>query len=287
MDIQYNSKCYTFEKKTYQNGLLNKSVDATYIIHLKNNGRYEHIEKQLAEYQPTNVVYIVLNQGYKKCGKKLIDQAPDQDLTDAFLQCFKHADENGYGNILILEDDFIFSPEVKNQSTLKTIDAFLNKKKDEAFIYYLGCVPLLILPYDWNHYISLKSLTCHSIVYSKKSRELFNKNIYHKHWDVILEKSISNKYLYCKPLCYQLFPETENKKTWAEKDKTALMGWLKNATINTLHLDKEAEFGFFVLYCISKILCILFVILALVFLYFTGRFVKKLLKYKISNKKNR
>jgi len=267
MDIQYNSKCYTFEKKTYQNGLLNKSVDATYIIHLKNNGREEQIEKQLSTYHPTNTVYIVLNQGYKKCDKILIDQAPYQDLTDAFFQCFRHADENGYNNILILEDDFIFSPDIKETNVINTIDTFLHNKRDEAFIYYLGCVPLIVMPCDWNHYISIKSFATHSIIYSKKSRALFNKNIEHKHWDVILEKSISNKYLYYKPLCYQLFPETENKKTWAEKDKNAFMGWLKNTTIHVLDLDKHAEFGFFVLYCLAKFLFFFFLLLVVYIVY--------------------
>jgi len=261
MDIQYNSKCYTFEKKTYENGLLNKSVDATYIIHLTNNGRREQIEKQLSEYHPTNIVYIVLNQGYKNCDKKLIDQASYQDLTDAFLQCFKHADENGYANILILEDDFMFSPDIKDVNVLNMVNRFIQSKDDDAFIYYLGCVPLIILPNDWNHYLSIKSFATHSIIYSKKSRALFTKNMEYKHWDVILEKSISNKYLYYKPLCYQLFPETENKKSWAEKDGTFLMSWIKNATIQVLGLDKHAEFGFFILYCLAKFLFFGFVFL--------------------------
>jgi len=283
MDTQYNSKCYTFEKKTYENGLLNNSVDATYIIHLENNGRYEQIEKQLSEYQPTNLVYIVLNKGYKNCEKKLIEQVSYQDLTDAFLQCFTHADEHGYNNILILEDDFIFSPEIKDTSVLETIKTFLHNKKHEAFIYYLGCVPLIVVPYDWNHYISIKSLACHSIIYSKKARALFNKNINYKHWDVILEKSVSNKYLYHKPLCYQLFTETENKKSWGEKDGTFLMGWIKNATIQVLGLDKRAEFGFFVLYFIAKFLLFLFAFIVIFSVMFVA--IKQLSPKKIRRKK--
>ncbi len=283
MDIQYNSKCYTLEKKTYENGLLNNSVDATYIIHLENNGRYEQIEKQLLEYQPTNLVYIVLNKGYKNCEKKLIEQVSYQDLTDAFLQCFKHADEHGYDNILILEDDFIFSPGIKETNVINTIDTFLQNKRDEGFIYYLGCVPLIIMPCDWNHYISIKSFACHSIIYSKKSRALFNKNIEHKHWDVILEKSVSNKYLYHIPLCYQLFTETENKKSWGEKDGTFLMGWIKNATIQVLGLDKRAEFGFFVLYCIAKFLLFLFAFIVMFSVMFIT--IKQVSPTKIRRKK--
>jgi hypothetical protein len=65
--------------------------------------------KQLNEYQPTNTVYILFNKGYKKCKKQDFITNPPYDLVDANLNIFKHAKENNYDNILILEDDFIFS----------------------------------------------------------------------------------------------------------------------------------------------------------------------------------
>ena len=98
MDIDYNTRCYDIKKHTYNKGILDNSVDATYIIHLKDNGRFEHIQTQLKEYQPTKNVYIVYNKGFKKCSKKLIEQISYQDLSDAFLQCFKHANEHNYNN---------------------------------------------------------------------------------------------------------------------------------------------------------------------------------------------
>jgi len=69
MKTYENSKCYNFNKITYANGLLDDAVDATYIIHLEGNGRYEDILKQLDLYQPTKIVYIVFNKGYKNCSK--------------------------------------------------------------------------------------------------------------------------------------------------------------------------------------------------------------------------
>ena len=130
MNINYNTHCYNIKKNTYKNGFLDSSVDATYIIHLRNNGRIEHIQEQLKEFQPTKNVYIVFNEGFKNCNKKLIEQISYQDLTDAFLQCFKHANENNYNNVLILEDDFIFNPDIKNFKNLQTINGFLNEKKN-------------------------------------------------------------------------------------------------------------------------------------------------------------
>ena len=82
---------YKFKKILFNDGILNKSIDATYIIHLEGNGRYEHIQKQLLEYHPTNIVYILFNKGYKKSIKKPFIDKPPLDLVDAFLEVFKHA----------------------------------------------------------------------------------------------------------------------------------------------------------------------------------------------------
>jgi len=276
MDIQYNSKCYSFEEKNYTTGLFDKSIDATYIIHLTNNGRKEHIEKQLSEFHPTKIVYIANNQGFKKCDKKLIEKVSYQDLTDAFLQCFQHANKMDYQNVLILEDDFIFSREIKESQHLNTINSFLSSKKEEELVYYLGCVPIIIVPYDLSHYSSLKSLTTHSVVYSKKAREK-SLNFEAKHWDVILENNYTSKFLYYKPLCYQVFPETENKQNWAEKDNF-IMSWLKDFFINLLGLQTNAEFGFSVIYFLAKFIFFI-ILLILVFILYKLVRLQKIIKF--------
>ena len=279
MDINYNTKCYDIKKYTYNSGILEKSVDATYIIHLKDNGRFEHIQEQLKEYQPTKIVYIVFNAGFKKCEKKLIEQISYQDLTDAFLQCFKHANEHNYGNILILEDDFIFSPNIKKPENVQSINDFLNKKQNEAFIYYLGCNPILVFPCTTNlkHYKSYKSCSMHSIVYSKKARtkEL---NLHLKHWDVIMEDGIQNRYLYYMPVCYQTYPDTENKKTWSEKDN-AVIGYAKNKIITILNLDKTPEPGFSILYFIAKFIIPLLFLLSCIIIVFVLYYIIYFNKY--------
>jgi len=268
MNIDFNTKCYTIEKKTYQDGIFDSSVDATYIIHLKDNGRYSHICDQLQHFHPTKKVYIMLNDGFKNCQKKLIEQVSYQDLTDAFLQCFKHADNKGYNNVLILEDDFIFSDELKQTpSHAYNVNRFLLKQpKNDPYIYYLGCNPIFIRPTSLNmlHYRSYKACSMHAIIYSKAARSA-PLNLDLKHWDTIVEAGIPNRYLYCKPLCYQTYPDTENKLTWSEKDNI-FVGYLKNQVINVLHLDKQPEPGFTILYMLAKVLnaLILLVILAII-----------------------
>jgi hypothetical protein len=68
------------------------------------------------------------------------------------------------------------------------------------------------------------------------------------------------------PLCYQTYPNTENKLTWSEKDNF-LIGYLKETVITMLNLDKEPEPGFTILYCFAKLL-FLFMVFIIIFALF-------------------
>lgn len=61
MHVLYTTKPYKFTKIIFHDGLLNKIIDATYIIHLENNAIYEHIMEQFSEYHPSNIVYLIKN----------------------------------------------------------------------------------------------------------------------------------------------------------------------------------------------------------------------------------
>ena len=153
--------CYRFEQYIFNDGLLNDGVDATYIIHLENNGRIDHIMNQLTEYHSTNIVYILYNKGYKLCNKEQNIVLPADDLIDAFLYCFKHADENNYDNILILEDDFIFNTEIKQSAHINNINTFVNDNKNNDFVYLLGCIPYIQIPYNLYTNIYIKYTHTH------------------------------------------------------------------------------------------------------------------------------
>jgi hypothetical protein len=70
------------------------------------------------------------------------------------------------------------------------------------------------------------------------------------------------KYMYHEPLCYQLFPETENQKSWMSffglKDILILL-------IKLCKLDVKEEPGYTIFYNISKVLLVV-IILLLIFL---------------------
>ena len=229
MKYEINENAYSFELIENSSGFFDNSIDATYIIHLEGNGRLESIKNQLKEYIPSKKIYILHNKGYKTGLKPEFVTNSAQDLDHAYLTIFKHSQNNYFKNILILEDDFIFDKKINNNEITNDINQFILKKttEKENFIYYLGCLPILIQNYDKKHLKCLFGVATHSIIYSenfikfvledsKLEEDIFTKYI---GWDIFIEKySKKNKdfkrYLYIECLCYQVITETENSKMW-------------------------------------------------------------------------
>ena len=294
MEIKSSTQCYNFKKIKYKTGLLDEAVDATYIIHLEGNGRYDDIMNQLKIYHPTKEVYILFNKGYKKCKKSEHIKLPAHDLVDAFLQVFKHAKNENYNNILILEDDFIFTEKIKKTSTQQDICTFLNERKNEDYQYLLGCLPLLQLPctLDSKHFINIGSLGTHAVIYTKKNRERIlkvnQKDITDWDWYSFIH---SRRYTYHEPLCYQLFHNTENSKNW-HKDNYILhiIALLAKKGFNFIKLDTQIEPGYSIFYIVSKLftftlLILLILILFIVYKIVNRAIIKNKLKPKINLKK--
>jgi hypothetical protein len=270
MDITYNTHCYTFELIEREKGFLDEAVDATYIIHLEGNGRWDHIVDQLRTFVPSQRIYIVKNKGFKACNKRLPEQETYTDLTDAFLQCFQHAKAHHYGNILVLEDDFIFHRAILEEPEhIKAVTEFVQTHDNEPFYYHLGCMPVIVYP-EWSDrrtYRSMKSFGMHATIYSKQMVENMDTfPLEEKHWDIIAKKSGAKEYLYYRPLCYQTFPETENKQQWNVKDSNRLMSYLKNTYIRQMHLDERPEPGTTTLYYFAKGLTLFLFFLPIVLL---------------------
>lgn len=275
------NECYTFKKYIYNNYIFKNTIDATYIINLENNKRLDHIMNQLSKYHPTKIIYICFNKGYKKCKKQSFINNPPSDLVDAFINVFKHAKSMNYNNILVLEDDFIFNKEIKNQEHINNINNFLINHNNKLFQYYLGCVPFLLIPYNYNNYRNI-SLGTHSVIYSKKLRnkilKINQKNICD--WDYFNAiYFIKNRYCYYKPLCYQLFTQTENSNYWGKniicEDIMKYIFIITKYLFKILQMDKKTEPGFSYFYIFSKLLFII-IILSIISIVSIIMFNKKL-----------
>jgi hypothetical protein len=268
--MEENKNCYFFKKINYEEGLFDEAVDVTYIIHLTNNGRIEHINNQLREFKPTKMIYIVFNEGYKKCKKSDFIKISSDDLIDVNLQIIKHSNKMNFKNILILEDDFIFNEEIKKSFHKNNLINFWKKKMNEPFYYLLGCTPMFILPYDYYNYIPILLGGCHAVVYSKKMQEkiLLEDQSKMTDWDGF-NKTLNHKYMYYMPLCYQLFPETENSKVWGIKFNFIIYYLTQFMFIlyKILNMDKNVEPGYFIFYTFSKLLLFFIIVLFFFILY--------------------
>lgn len=270
--MELNNKCYRFEKKIFNDGLLNENIDATYILHLENNGRINDILLQLQKYHTTNIIYILYNKGYKKCIKQNYIKNSMYDIVDANLEIFKHAYNQNYNNILILEDDFIFDNKILNINHINNINNFIKKKLNDNFIYHLGCQPILYRPYDSYNNLLYFGSGMHSAIFSKKFRNIFlYENIKDiSDWDLYLNFK-TERYFYYEPLCYQYIIETENSKNYP-----SYFGLTKffNLFIILLKLDKEPIEGYNKIYILSKFGSILILFLIIIFIIYILYLIK-------------
>jgi hypothetical protein len=260
-----NGSCYRFEKIEFNDISIGNDIlldiDATYVIHLENDGRLDSVIEQLNEFRPTKNVFILHNKGYKKCKKEdYINKAP-LDLVDAYLYIFKDAYQKNYKHVLILEDDFIFNKKIKDIKVRQNIMDFIRNRKYD--VYALGILPYLQKAYDINASISLLGSGTHAMIYS---RDCINKTLQKdkrsiEDWDLYLGTTF-RKYMYNEPLCYQLFPETENQDYWPN-----ILG-IKYITLyimKILKLDKQVEPGYSIAYTASRVIYGLCVILCVWF----------------------
>jgi len=250
--------CYYLKTNYYKDPLFN-NVDATYIIHLdENKERYKNITDQLELYHPTKIVHIVFNKGFKKCNKPNISNSV-QDLIATYLYIMNDATK--YNTILILEDDFMFNKEIKNHTA--NIETFVNNNTD--YIYRLGCIPIIQLPYNNYTYVGLNT-GAHCVLYSKSIRtKIINDKIKDlntikdwdkiKDWDVYINFLTIN-YVYYKPLCYQLFPNTENRNNWGNYNIFThyISQIIMVIIIQLLGIDTQVEPGYSITYFISKVI---------------------------------
>lgn len=259
-----NSQCYHFEKLEFENYYY-KNIDATYIITMTNSKRVNNARETIKKYRLSPITYIVHNDGFKKCNKILYKKTTMYDIIDAYGHIFKDAYLKKYNNIVILEDDYIFHPDIIKNNVIDDINNFLVDHKNESYIYLLGTLPLLRVPNfsDNSHYRILFFLTVHASIYSKKLIEemVQRYNKINKHIDVYFSISFK-KYCYKYPLAFQQLSETENQSQWI---KTKMFNDILVSMVKGLNLDKDPEDGFRYSYHLSVLIFYLIIFYILLF----------------------
>lgn len=249
-----NDKAYQFELIENDSGLFNNDfINATYVIHLEGNGRYENILKQIKQFKTTNKIFILHNKGFKTGLKEnYIDKAP-LDIIDAFLTCFKHACNNNYKSILFFEDDFICDEKLLDKSITNEISDFVKSEniQNEKWFYYLGVLPYITSTSFGNHRQLFMGAGCHAVIFSNQFMKYLlsftPKDIVD--WDIFLAKTTlfnTKRFMYNKCLVYQPITETENSKLWGYEfgELGILSSYIKKYIFDLLKIDKEPKFGY-------------------------------------------
>lgn len=267
-------KCYRFDSILHPNGILDNIIDAVYVLLLEHSHRTKSVYTQLNILPLCKHIHIQINKGYKHCDKNLKVNDTLYDVTHALFNIFKDAKQKKYKNILILEDDFMFDDRILNKSILQDLDYFINKEPFD--IYYLGCIPILLksnIKY-YKHLPLIFGFCIHSAIYTKEARHKIMKaykdtTIFDgKFIEGNLNKICDKLYCYYKPLCYQIFEETEQSKKW-------MLGPLKSF-IKKNKLDKKPQPGFDTIYFYIYIFHIIILFIIIFLLGMTFRCQKKL-----------
>lgn len=248
-----NTQCYNIQHIHFKECLF-ENVDATYVLIMENSKYEDIVKKQLQHYKPTYNVHIQYNEGFKKCDKyynnnKKIGKTY-QDLTHAYITAFNDAKKNGYKHILILEEDFIFSNEIRKQRHIDNINAFLPKMRKNKYILSLGCAPVITIKHSQCIRKCFLSLGTHAMIYPDT---LYNDIINDSNAidDIDIYFNTKKKYMYYKPLAYQVYNETENRANWGEQFgylAKLISAFVTTVVLSFLNMDKKEEPGTSILY---------------------------------------
>ena len=223
-----NKHAYKYNTLTFQAGLFDPYLDMIYVLTMVNSDR--PFRTELNKLTLGKTVTVQVNAGYKSVAKTLSQQNSINDLNDAYYHCFLNAIEHGYTNIMVLEDDFFFdglTVDIAND-----IGNFV--KTEEYHVYHLGPICFLKYPSIGNHEKLMMMSTAHGCIYNKKYFDWYNAQYVAKFncmYDYIWNDADVVKYKYVKPICFQVFAASENKKNWSNGpiDKT----------LSLLNLDKS------------------------------------------------
>ena len=249
-----NYKSYKYIKYKLNNGFFDKYIDMMYILTMENSNRTEQFINNIIKFKPHSQITIQINKGYKNINKQLYKQTSIYDLNDAYYHVFLHAKKKNYKNILIFEDDFFFDKLI-DVNIVCDIGNFITN--NNYHVYNIGSAFHFSIPYTITHHKSFFYFASHGAIYS----ELFinqyindYNNIITCAYDEYWNKFNIIKYKYYKPICFQLFVETENRKSWP----------VANFTINLvklLNMDNSHKPGFYIINYVSYIILFIFLII--------------------------
>jgi hypothetical protein len=254
------SPCYYYQTIHFEESTLD--VDAVYVLTMENSDRLEKIKKDLYLHRPGKVVMIQINKGFRNCSKRLCKDSTEDidvsymDISHAYLNAFKNAVNNQYKNVLILEDDAIFSKENYNADNLKIINEFIPKLDAKQSVFALGLLPWISLYNSNSIRRSVAASGIHATIFPiSVMKKILSDCSNIRDMDVYINMNYKLYFIH-NPLVSQFFPQTENFNNWGNdygflgvvaRTICCILFWL-------IGLDKTAEPGTTYIYTMNKII---------------------------------
>tara|TARA_Y100001958_G_C21086683_1_gene441199 strand:- start:93 stop:932 length:840 start_codon:yes stop_codon:yes gene_type:complete len=258
------NKCFEYKYISFNRGILDNLIDAVYIVLLNGSKRAKFVYQQIYDYKLSKNNFIQINESFKNCyNNTMCKQTVGHHLINNNINILKHANEKNYNNILVFEDDFILDPKIKNKKIIKNLEDFINNNNFN--LYFLGVIPIMFNSVSINHMKLSYFLCTHSVIYSKSARNLLIKT-YEKNscllgadLDGPYFQNLPKKYMYKSPLCFQNFPQTENRKNWDNLYKNFVLKIFELEKRNVKKIKRGFENIYLIIYSIHLLIIILFI----------------------------
>ena len=172
--------CYYFKEIQISEGFFDNIVDCCYILIMEGSERETDLVERLSKYgYPCKNIMIQYNKGFKNCEKVLKEQKSNYDIIHAYNNAFTHAKEQKYNNVMILEDDFIFTEKIQEPNVIKNIENLFENM--EVNLFNFGPImfiynPLFLIYSKYNCVKGFLVSSAHCCIYSKKFYNKFTED---------------------------------------------------------------------------------------------------------------
>lgn len=253
------SDCFKREIISYELSLFENVVDACYLITMDDSTRRPQYTLQLKKYRPFHNVHIIHNKGFKNCKKDSRITNSADDLSDVYAQIFLECVHQNIHKVLIFEDDFFFTESFEDlKKYMLEIKQFIDNTPN-FMTYNLGAIPYIMVPVSSQHYW-YKGGMAHCVIYSQKYMIEYLGN--YKTMNCLSDafwNGYNQNYTFYKPLCFQLYPRTENSTNWNKNmfikaDYQYILSILFSA-------DQTHEYFFPFMYTFAKVWYIIIVLI--------------------------
>lgn len=242
--------CYRIEHYKHNDTPIMTYVPSAYVLTMEGSTRWHSTIHTLSTI--CKDTYVQYNKGFKKCTKADCVNNTARDIIDAYRNLFLHIQTQS-APVLVFEDDAFMRVDFRGD--LEEIDQFLRTHR--ANIYSLGSIAFTHPTFNKHRPVFDWSALnmAHAMIWSFSARAQLlrmEEPCRMLHIDRCFTSKISHKYVYYRPVAYQIFPETPNSDTWcilcnqSPLDK-ASSPFLKQC-LKGLGLDKKPEPGWSIIY---------------------------------------